>query len=110
MQFLFFEDIHNEALLANFNMLTIVPYKGKTDLTENVGAFNNHMNLLIVTDHACYKCFAVTFTNQANKWFRKLLASLISSLAHLKVHKAVIGCSFVSYSMHNFCQHKASST
>ena len=64
-------------------MPQILSYEGKIDPCDHLDAFNIQMDLLQVNDLAKFHYSAVTLTQVAKKWFRKLPANSIQSWAQL---------------------------
>ena len=61
----------------------IPSYEGKTNPRDHLDAFSGQMDLLQVNDLAKCRCFAITLTQVAKKWFRKFPANSIQSWAQL---------------------------
>ena len=74
---LFTQEIKEEPLPHGFKMPQIPSYEGKTDPRDHLDAFNDQMDLIQVNDLSKYRCFVVTLTQVAKKWFNKLPANLI---------------------------------
>ena len=71
----FTREIKEEPLPHGFKMPQILSYEEKTESRDHLNAFNDQIDLLQVNDLAKCHCFAVTLTQVAKKWFRKLPAN-----------------------------------
>ena len=73
-----------DALLpAGFKLPTMMPYERKTYLQEHLDHFNNLMELHHVLDLEKCRCFAVTLTKGAKKWFMTLEPGSTSTWSQL---------------------------
>ena len=64
-------------------MPTIMMYKGKTDPQDHLDAFNDEMDLVQVSSRAQCRCFTVTLTVTAKKWFRQIEPETVASWTQL---------------------------
>ena len=64
----FCEEIQQVLLPVVFKMPTMKTYKGKTDHQDHLDAFNNQMDLLLVTSLASCRCFAARLSGITKKW------------------------------------------
>ena len=75
----FSQDIKDAPLPTGFKLPTMTPYEGKIDPQEHLDHFNDFMELHQVSDLMKCRCFAVTLTKGAKKWFRTLKLGSISA-------------------------------
>ena len=64
-------------------MPTMTTYEGKTDPQDHLNAFNDQMDLFEVSSQAWCRCFAVTLTTTAKKWFRQIEPETVASWTQL---------------------------
>ena len=63
---LFSLEIQHASLPAGFCMTT---YEGKTEPQDHLDAFKYYMDFFQVSSRAQYRCFTITLTATAKKWF-----------------------------------------
>ena len=64
-------------------MPQIPSYEGKSNPSDHLDVFNDQMDLLQVNNLAKCRCFAITLTQVAKKWFHNLPANSIQSWTQL---------------------------
>ena len=64
-------------------MPTMTTYEGKTDPHDHLNTFNDQMDLLQVSSRARCRCFTVTLTTIAKKWFRQIEPETVASWTQL---------------------------
>ena len=74
---LFTQEIKEKPIPSGFKMPQIPSYERKTDPRDHLDIFKGQIDLLQVNDLAKYRCFAITLTQVAKKWFCKLPANSI---------------------------------
>ena len=80
----FSEEVRAAALSVGFKLPTINTFDGKTDPQDHINHFSDLIELHRVDDLARYRCFAITLTGAAKKWFRRLQPGSISSWQQLQ--------------------------
>ena len=76
-------EIQQAPLPTGFYMPTMTIYEGKTDPQDHLDAFNDQMDLLQVSSWARCRCFVVTLTTTAKKWFRQIEPETVASWTQL---------------------------
>ncbi|PON44989.1 hypothetical protein PanWU01x14_262310, partial [Parasponia andersonii] len=72
----FSEEVRVAALLTGFKLPIINTFDEKTDPQDHMDHFSDLIELHRVDDLTLCRCFAVTLTGAAKKWFRGLKSEL----------------------------------
>ena len=76
-------EIQQAPLPMGFCMPIMTTYEGKMDPQYHLDAFNDQMDLLQVSARARCRCFVVTLTATAKKWFRQIEPEMVASWMQL---------------------------
>ena len=64
-------------------MPTMATYEGKTDPQDHLDAFNDQMDMFLVTALAHCRCFAVTLSGTTKKWIHQIELETVVSWGQL---------------------------
>ena len=75
----FNQEVLEARLPERFKLSAIKVYARKSDPQDHLDHFNDLMELHLVSELAKCKLFVVTLTGDAKKWFRSILARLVTN-------------------------------